>query len=61
MNKNIEIATAPFREGVKEGAAAFGRELKAEWKPLLSLFVAFGLGVTLARFVLPPKAEHHEG
>jgi hypothetical protein len=46
----IEIATGPFKEGVREGAAAFTRDVKAQWKPYLPLFLAFGLGVALARF-----------
>jgi hypothetical protein len=50
MPNIIETATTPFKEGFKEGAAAFGRDLKAEWKPYLPLFLAFGLGVALARF-----------
>ena len=29
----IETATTPFKEGFKAGTAAFGRGLKAEWKP----------------------------
>jgi hypothetical protein len=53
----FEIATAPFKEGIKEGAAAFARDLKAEWKPYLPLFLAFGLGVALARFILPDNTS----
>ena len=54
-NNSIGIAIAPLSEGFKEGAGAFGRDLKAQWKPHLRLFPAFGLGVVLARYIIPPQ------
>jgi hypothetical protein len=57
MQNNIEAATTAIKEGLQEGVGAFRAEVKAQWKPYLPLFLAFGLGVVLARWVLPAQRD----